>query len=80
MVYLNVPEEGGATAFPTLDYQVDPRKGMVLIWNNMKPDGTPNINTLHAGTPVTKGTKYVLTKWFRVNRWGNKDSHEVIAS
>ncbi|GAA0485283.1 hypothetical protein GCM10009096_29980 [Parasphingorhabdus litoris] len=69
MVYLNEPEEGGATAFPQLQYQVEPRKGMLLMWNNMGPDGRPNLNTLHAGTPVVKGTKYIITKWFRLNRW-----------
>ncbi|QTD57847.1 2OG-Fe(II) oxygenase [Parasphingorhabdus cellanae] len=69
MAYLNEPEEGGATAFPNLDYQVKPRKGMLLIWNNMGLDGRPNLNTLHAGTPVVKGTKYIITKWFRLNRW-----------
>lgn len=69
MAYLNEPEEGGATAFPQLEYQVEPRKGMLLIWNNMGPDGRPNLNTLHAGTPVVKGTKYIITKWFRLNRW-----------
>lgn len=80
MAYLNVPEEGGATGFPTLNYEVEPRKGMLLIWNNMKPDGTPNVNTLHAGTPVIRGTKYVLTKWFRVNRWGQKETPEVVST
>lgn len=69
MAFLNVPEEGGATHFPTLDYSVEPRKGMLLMWNNMGLDGKPNINTLHAGTPVIKGTKYIITKWFRINRW-----------
>lgn len=69
MAYLNEPEEGGATAFPSLEYSVEPRKGMLLMWNNMGPDGTPNHNTLHAGTPVVKGTKYIITKWFRLNRW-----------
>lgn len=69
MAYLNEPGEGGATSFPQLEYQVEPRKGMLLVWNNMGPDGRPNLNTLHAGTPVVKGTKYIITKWFRLNRW-----------
>lgn len=69
MVYLNEPEQGGATAFPQLEYQVEPRKGMLLTWNNMGMDGRPNHNTLHAGTPVDKGAKYIITKWFRLNRW-----------
>jgi prolyl 4-hydroxylase len=42
---------------------------MLLIWNNMALDGTPNLNTLHAGKPVEQGTKYIITKWFRLNRW-----------
>jgi prolyl 4-hydroxylase len=69
MAYLNEPEKGGATAFPQLQYQVEPRRGMLLIWNNMSPDGTPNLSTLHAGTPVEQGTKYIITKWFRLNQW-----------
>ena len=69
MAYLNEPEKGGATAFPQLQYQVEPRRGMLLIWNNMSRDGKPNIDTLHAGTPVEQGTKYIITKWFRLNEW-----------
>ena len=42
---------------------------MLLIWNNMDLDGKPNRNTLHAGSPVIKGTKYIITKWFRLNKW-----------
>jgi prolyl 4-hydroxylase len=33
--------------------------------NNLLPDGRPNPATLHQGMKVRKGTKYVLTKWFR---------------
>lgn len=69
MVYLNQPEAGGATAFPVLDYAVEPRRGMALIWNNMGLDGKPNYDTIHAGRPVIAGTKYIITKWFRLNRW-----------
>ena len=69
MVFLNEPEEGGETDFTQLEYKVPPRKGMLLAWNNMLPDGRPNMNTLHAGTPIVRGTKYIITKWFRLNRW-----------
>lgn len=65
MVYLNTTLEGGETHFPSLDIKVKPRRGDVVIWNNLKPDGSPNPNTLHAGTPVSRGYKVVLTKWFR---------------
>jgi prolyl 4-hydroxylase len=69
MVYLNQPAQGGATNFPTFHMSVQPRTGMLLAWNNMKPDGTPNPNTLHIGSPVILGTKYVFTNWFRERRW-----------
>ena len=54
---------------PQLEYEVAPRRGMLLTWNNMGLDGKPNVNTLHAGTPVATGAKYIITKWFRLNRW-----------
>src|SRR5262245_24160293 len=67
MVYLNDGMEGGATRFIKLNHAVAPKKGMALFWNNLKPDGSPNENTLHAGEPVTAGHKIIITKWFRVH-------------
>ncbi|WP_394653861.1 prolyl hydroxylase family protein [uncultured Sphingomonas sp.] len=69
MLYLNEVEEGGATWFPQAGIKLPPRRRMLLAWNNMKPDGSPNPMTLHEGTAVTKGTKYVVTKWFREQPW-----------
>ncbi|PKP90691.1 MAG: oxygenase [Alphaproteobacteria bacterium HGW-Alphaproteobacteria-16] len=71
MIYLNDVEEGGATWFPQAGVRVAPKRGLLLAWNNMKPDGSPNIATLHEGTPVVKGTKYIITKWFREHAWIN---------
>jgi len=65
MIYLNEPEAGGATRFKLLDYQVEPKLGRILIWNNMSLDGSPNPWTLHEGMPVEAGTKYIVTKWYR---------------
>jgi prolyl 4-hydroxylase len=65
MIYLNQPEEGGATRFKTIGKTVQPETGKLLAWNNLLPDGRPNPATLHQGMKVRKGTKYVLTKWFR---------------
>jgi prolyl 4-hydroxylase len=36
----------------------------------MLADGEPNVMTLHAGTPVVQGTKYIITKWYRTRPWG----------
>jgi prolyl 4-hydroxylase len=65
MVYLNQPEEGGATRFKTIGKSIQPETGKLLAWNNLLPDGRPNPATLHQGMKVRRGTKYVLTKWFR---------------
>jgi prolyl 4-hydroxylase len=69
MAFLNAVEEGGHTAFPHLDISVEPKPGALLIWNNADADGVPNPWTLHAGTPVQRGVKYIVTKWYRVRRW-----------
>ena len=65
MIYLNEPEAGGATRFKLLDYQIEPKLGRILIWNNMALDGSPNPWTLHEGMPVERGSKYIVTKWYR---------------
>jgi prolyl 4-hydroxylase len=65
MIYLNEPDEGGATRFKTIGKTIQPETGKLLTWNNLLPDGTPNPATLHQGMKVRRGTKYVLTKWFR---------------
>ena len=65
MCYLNQPEDGGATRFKTINKTVQPETGKLLVWNNLLPDGRPNPATLHQGMKVRRGTKYVLTKWFR---------------
>ncbi|MBX3564407.1 MAG: 2OG-Fe(II) oxygenase [Sphingomonas sp.] len=69
MIYLNDVEEGGATWFPRAGVRFKPRKRMMLIWNNMLPDGSPNYNTIHEGMRVVEGQKYIITKWFRENAW-----------
>lgn len=65
MVYLNEPEDGGATRFRNIGKTVRPETGKLLAWNNLCADGRPNPATLHQGMKVRRGTKYVLTKWFR---------------
>ena len=65
MIYLNQPEEGGATRFKTIGKTIQPETGKLLAWNNLLPGGQPNPATLHQGMKVRKGTKYIVTKWFR---------------
>lgn len=69
MVYLNAVRQGGATLFSALGLQIEPRPGVLLLWNNALPDGRPNEATLHAGMPVLAGAKYIITKWYRTRPW-----------
>ena len=69
MAFLNKVEKGGETHFLEVGAKIEPKPGVLLVWNNALPDGSPNENTLHAGTPVIEGVKYVLTKWYRTRRW-----------
>jgi prolyl 4-hydroxylase len=68
MIYLNRPDEGGATRFKAIGKTIQPETGKLLAWNNLLPSGGPNPATLHQGMKVRRGTKYVLTKWFREGR------------
>ncbi|APG63570.1 hypothetical protein LPB140_04365 [Sphingorhabdus lutea] len=69
MIFLNNVPAGGATEFPHLKIGVRPERGTLLMWNNMAVDGKPNYKSLHSGTPVVEGTKYIITKWYRQNNW-----------
>jgi prolyl 4-hydroxylase len=65
MIYLNRPEDGGATRFKRIGKTIQPELGKLVAWNNLLADGRPNPATLHQGMKVRRGTKYILTKWFR---------------
>ena len=65
MIYLNEPEDGGATRFKAIAKTIQPETGKLLAWNNLLPNGQPNPATMHQGMKVRRGTKYIVTKWFR---------------
>ena len=49
MVYLNQPEDGGATRFQWIGKTIQPETGKLVTWNNLLPDGRPNPATIHQG-------------------------------
>ena len=63
--WLNRVDEGGATRFERIGRDFFPLPGAAVAWNNCDIDGKPNHNTLHEALPVIRGSKYVITKWFR---------------
>ena len=70
MIYLNKPDDGGATRFKAIGKTIQPEAGKLILWNNLLPDGSPNDATIHQGMKVRRGTKYVLTQWYRQHPFG----------
>lgn len=65
ITYLNTPAEGGDTLFPLLDVRIPAVSGRILRFDNIQPDGPLNALSLHAGTPVKQGLKWICTLWIR---------------
>lgn len=65
LMYLNTPEEGGETIFPTAKLTVKAEKGKAVLFYNTLLDGTVDPTTLHGGAPVLKGEKWLATRWLR---------------
>jgi hypothetical protein len=63
LAYLNDDFEGGATYFPDLDYMVQPKKGSVVIFNNLDENGNVLPCAWHGGLPVTTGRKFAANLW-----------------
>ncbi|HEX8481709.1 MAG TPA: 2OG-Fe(II) oxygenase [Allosphingosinicella sp.] len=66
LVYLSDDYEGGETSFPSAGLSYRGRTGDALIFRNVRSDGSADPLTLHAGLPVTKGVKYLASRWIRV--------------
>ena len=65
LMYLNTPDEGGATVFPNVNIAVQPRKGDALLFYNINEMGQTDRLSLHGGAPVVRGEKWLATKWLR---------------
>lgn len=70
-VYLNEVEAGGETQFPVSGLKVAPRPGRAVIFDNLREDGSPDVDSLHAGLPVERGVKWLATLWLRQSRYRN---------
>ena len=65
LMYLNSPDAGGETLFPIVNVQVKPIKGDALLFFDCCVNGAVDPLTLHGGSPVIRGEKWLATKWFR---------------
>lgn len=65
LVYLNDDFSGGETNFPNLGIKVKPKKGKLVLWDNLDENGEIDYDSIHAGLPVIEGRKYIAVIWIR---------------
>lgn len=70
VMYLNDVAAGGSTVFPEIGLDVLPRKGNAVYFAYTTPDGQLDRRTLHGGSPVAEGEKWIATKWLRQQTYG----------
>lgn len=63
IVYLNDGFEGGETHFPKTGLSLRGRRGDAIMFRNTLADGRADPMSEHAGLPVTRGTKFIATRW-----------------
>ncbi len=68
LIYLNDDYEAGETEFVKTGLRVKGRKGDVLVFSSIDAEGGCEPLSEHAGLPVTKGTKYLASRWIRAGR------------
>ena len=56
---------GGETDFPRAGVRLRGKVGDAIDFANVTPDGRPDERAWHAGLPVTRGRKLILSKWIR---------------
>lgn len=68
LVYLNDGYEGGETAFTQIGVNIRGRKGDGIVFTNTRDGKHHDPLAEHAGLPVTRGTKYLASRWIRERR------------
>ena len=67
IIYLQSPEQGGATIFPDVQLEVAPQRGNAVFFSYDRPHACTQ--SLHGGAPVLAGEKWIATKWLRENEF-----------
>jgi prolyl 4-hydroxylase len=69
IVYLNDVAEGGETLFPVAGLSICPRRGNAVYFEYSNSRQQVDPSSLHAGAPVRRGEKWIVTKWMRARRF-----------
>ncbi|MBA2675426.1 2OG-Fe(II) oxygenase [Ramlibacter sp.] len=67
VMYLGEPDKGGGTVFPDVNLEVAPKRGNAVFFSYDRAH--PSTKTLHGGSPVLAGDKWIATKWLRERRF-----------
>ena len=67
IMYLHEPEKGGGTVFPDVKLEVAPKQGNAVFFSYNRAH--PASKSLHGGTPVIAGEKWIATKWLREGKF-----------
>jgi len=67
IMYLGEPEKGGGTVFPDAHLEVYPRRGNAVFFSYDRAH--PSTKSLHGGSPVIAGEKWIATKWLRERKF-----------
>lgn len=65
LVWLNAGYDGGATRFLDLGIDLRGRPGDAILFRNVDAAGAPDMRMRHAGLPVTRGVKFLASRWIR---------------
>ncbi len=65
LVCLQAAGAGGATRYPRAGIDIEHRPGQAVLHYNTRPDGRADEASLHHGTPVTEGEKWLLRTTLR---------------
>jgi prolyl 4-hydroxylase len=68
--YINDVEQGGGTGFDSIEGRsdpliVEPKKGRMVVFQNVHLDGSLHKQSRHAGLPVDSGEKWAFNLWVR---------------
>jgi prolyl 4-hydroxylase len=76
LIYLNTVARGGATRFPALNLEVQPVRGMALVFFPSTVDGLLDQMALHAALPAVD-IKYVSQIWIRQSVYTGQPSKRL---
>ena len=65
LIWLNADYTGGETDFPDVGVRVKGGVGDLLLFHNVTDDRVPDPRMIHAGLPVSKGVKWMASRWIR---------------